>query len=159
MHLSSSSATVSSPAAYAQLGLFYSVRSHLLWPEIAACFMELDADYDTQLFLKECNRKYTGVTWRNFLIICVRPCVQLFLSHTDTIGWLRTGLMHLVSRKQFENILKFSYGTLFSSSLSSSSSSSSRTASASLHNKVLLDIGAGDGRITELIAPLFKVRR
>lgn len=96
----------------------------------------LTCDVEAKAFLKRCHdESWTWrmrVWWKHHL----RTALKRYVSTTDADGWCGAGKMHLVSHVQAMKLLHMERGK----------------------NKqgCLLDVGAGDGRITEAFAPLFQ---
>lgn len=78
-------------------------------PALRSHFVQLDADTDTREFLAECLRKYGGCNIRAWLTSMLRSALGNFMAHTDVIGLLNCGLMHVISRNQLKTLLEQSH--------------------------------------------------
>eukprot|EP00808_Paulinella_micropora_P003570 g82576.t1 len=100
-----------------------------------------DHDDEAKEFLDFCQRDHNSPC--GYFIHCaIRPTLALILPHTQLHGFLGTGKMHLLSADQLRRALE-------------KSDSSSKKSVWSKEGKRLLDVGAGDGGITERLAGMF----
>lgn len=114
------------------LGSHYRLDVSQLPFTVLAVVRELFADEETQAFLSSCQPNWCTST--------LARCLRLFFSITDANGILGRGQMFVLSAAQFKTIL-------------SSSLSDARRCGVS--RLAVLDVGAGDGEVTSLMAPLF----
>lgn len=98
-------------------------------------FQQLSMDAETQLFLDQASQKSDWVftqVWHSI----VKTLLGVFLSQTSINGLLGRGSMFVFSQQQFVSLMG--------------------DVGPSLWGGVLLDLGAGDGRTTQTMAPLFR---
>lgn len=109
----------------------------------------LDLDDGTMTFLDEnppSGRSKLIFDWSSgWLSNIAYNCLSSFVSHTDAIGLLGIGKMHVLSQKQFETVLQ-PHLVEFDSVLD--------IGKFPFAFRAYL-LGAGDGEVTEKIAPLF----
>ncbi|XP_042143462.1 protein-L-histidine N-pros-methyltransferase [Ixodes scapularis] len=105
--------------------------------DVRSRFVQCELDGDTQAFLDRSTEK-SGWLGTQILHAVVRLFLGWFITKTSLNGFLGRGSMFVFSRAQFLGLLGFSEdasGPIFSS---------------------LLDIGAGDGNVTAVLAPYFR---
>ncbi|TMW69216.1 hypothetical protein Poli38472_001372 [Pythium oligandrum] len=105
--------------------LDYHVRMNRLDPALQRAFVQLDCDEETQEFLNTCNGG-------SFFEAMASSVLGMFYSLTDTNGMIGRGQMFVLSKAQIQQLLH----------------REERIGGS------LLDIGAGDGNVTEAIASL-----
>jgi len=113
---------------------WYKVDLAQVEPRHAELFLPLSVDAQTEEFLQHCHEQSDWLftqLWQSL----VKTLLTFFMSHTSANGWLRRGSMHVFSRQQFVRLLGVS---------------------EAWRADRLLDLGAGDGRVTEQMAPLFR---
>ena len=115
-----------------QLSSHYRLDPSQLPPATLTALRELDADEETQAFVASCRP-----TW---CASALAQVLRMFLSVTDTNGVLGRGQMFVLSAAQFRGLLQAPLADARASGV------------ARLR---LLDVGAGDGEVTSLLAPLF----
>eukprot|EP01147_Barroeca_monosierra_P004583 gene4584-6774_t len=99
------------------------------------CFILLDVDDDLMKFVTECYERYN--CWKAFLVDLFSFYVmRAFMSPTTTNALCYRGRMHVLSLHQLRTLL--------------------RLPDHREHLGRLLDIGAGDGRVTYQISPFFR---
>jgi len=112
---------------------WYRVIKTRLPSEYQDLFLQFDQDKDTDIFLKNCQEKSDSIFSQLFHSIA-RPLLGLFMAQTSINGLLNRGSMFVFSKSQFEKLLRFS----------------------SYHKaENLLDLGAGDGKVTQKMSPYF----
>jgi SAM-dependent methyltransferase len=124
-------------------------------------FVLMQQDADTRTWLETAKHPST---WRGVLADCLRP----YMSRTTANGIAGRGGMFIFSRDQIEELLFGKDGTTTTTSspsvpagagaeegLSTSSSSPLLLRSKGKKLESLIDIGAGDGGITKILAPYF----
>lgn len=104
-------------------------------PSLNGKFLRVGLDSHTRIFLEECLDQFASVT--HSVRFWLKPALSLVYSHTDLNGLLNTGQMSIISTNQLR--------ILFANELARGGGQLGR----------LLDVGAGCGRITSLLAPLF----
>lgn len=103
----------------------------VLPPELSVRFVQLQPDTETQVFITKSIQK-AGNICLQFIYILVNVFLGLFLSQTAINGLLEKGKMFIFSQDQLKKLL------------------SSVPPSMSTHSLVdVLDIGSGDGHVTE----------
>ncbi|XP_063235849.1 protein-L-histidine N-pros-methyltransferase [Bacillus rossius redtenbacheri] len=110
---------------------WYAVDPGRLPPTIASLFLQLSADQETEQFLEQATEKSDWVLtqlWHSL----ARSFLGLFMTQTSINGLLGRGSMFVFSLEQFRLLLGGGGG-----------------------RDHLLDLGAGDGRTTQVMAPLF----
>lgn len=100
-------------------------------------FLRLGPDKHTKSFIAECHDEYRSKFLTSVKYLFLKPTLSLLYSHTDLNGLLGVGQMSILSTNQL--------GLLFKNELLQSNGKLGH----------LLDVGAGCGRITSLLAPLF----
>ena len=86
--------------------LNYNIR---LPAQFQANFLRLGADGPTRQFLTEAVRKYNRCFFVNWGVSTLRTVLGYCMHHTDIIGFLNVGLMHIISAKQLQLLLQHSY--------------------------------------------------
>ncbi|GLH02224.1 methyltransferase-like protein 9 [Gryllus bimaculatus] len=102
--------------------------------DIALLFLPLNMDEETHVFLNKAITKSEWVLTQIWHSVA-RVLLSWFLSQTSINGLLGRGSMFVFSRGQFLRLL---------------------ATNSDWRRESLLDLGAGDGATTEIIAPLFK---
>ncbi|XP_066251019.1 protein-L-histidine N-pros-methyltransferase isoform X1 [Euwallacea similis] len=96
-------------------------------------FVQLGPDGDTIKFLEESEKKSDWILTQIWHML-VKLLLGFFATQTSINGWLQRGSMFVVSQAQLLKLLKIS---------------------ETVHYKSLLDLGAGDGKVTAHLAPIF----
>lgn len=104
-------------------------------------YCPLVRDEETDLFLDAC---FNPSAWQTLAMGVLRPALSRCMSHTGVNALLGTGSMFVLSRVHMQTLLEFARG------LPPSVDPEMRAAGGRL-----LDVGAGDGGVTERVAPLF----
>uniref|UniRef100_T1J491 C2H2-type domain-containing protein n=1 Tax=Strigamia maritima TaxID=126957 RepID=T1J491_STRMM len=112
---------------------WYSCDLSLLPPDLASTFIHLTPDDETELFLDKCREKSDWVLTQIFHTL-LKSILGWFMTSTTINSWLQRGSMFVFSRKQLLHLLGMR---------------------SSWRGSNLLDIGAGDGNVTSIMAPLF----
>ncbi|XP_043229123.1 protein-L-histidine N-pros-methyltransferase-like [Amphibalanus amphitrite] len=112
---------------------WYRVDMTQVNPEHSALFLPLSADSQTEEFLAQCHEKSDWLFTQLWHTL-VKSILTLFMTQTSVNGLLRRGSMFVFSREQFVRLLGVS---------------------SSWRADRLLDLGAGDGRVTEVMAGHF----
>jgi SAM-dependent methyltransferase len=108
--------------------------------ELAINFIEMSLDSETQQFLDICYSKSDSYFTHLFHSIA-RTILCLFMSSTSANGLLGRGSMFIFSDQQFSKLM----GEYLVKSDSYSTND----------EKILLDLGAGDGKVTQVMAQYF----
>lgn len=111
----------------------YSCDTTRLPPELADCFVQLDRDDETNAFINDCVWTAHNVCLQLFYSF-VNLLLSLFLSRTDINGLLDRGHMFVFSKQHLRKLI------------SRAQFERDRTSST------LLDIGAGDGCVTQQLS-------
>ncbi|CAL8070403.1 unnamed protein product [Orchesella dallaii] len=102
--------------------------------DIGSKFQQFEIDESTQLFLDSCVESSDNTFWQMWLTVA-SSILSWFLTNTTVNGLLGRGSMQVFSSDQFEKLIDFQHSNNMMQSL--------------------LDIGAGDGSTTELMAGCF----
>jgi len=119
---------------------FYKIHSQNLPGHLKPLALELTCDQETQDFLHDCY--HPG--WHDTFANATAYMVKKFMSMTDTNALLGRGQMFVLSSNHFSQLLDIQ-----ASSLLAPPSDNTRPP------KKLLDVGAGDGGVTERIRHFF----
>ncbi|XP_027195030.2 protein-L-histidine N-pros-methyltransferase [Dermatophagoides pteronyssinus] len=111
--------------------------------ELWSRFMECHLDSGTQQFIDHCYYQ-SQCFFRSLWILIMRSILKLFLSSTSICGLLNCGRMFVFSDEQIE---KFCFNTLDMQSIDGRVKRQ--------NYGTLLDIGAGDGNVTDKLARYF----
>ncbi|XP_030767091.1 methyltransferase-like protein 9 isoform X2 [Sitophilus oryzae] len=101
--------------------------------DLAQSFVQLGPDQDTVHFLEESEKKSDWIFTQLWHAL-VKFVLGLFMTQTSINGWLQCGSMFVISKSQLIKLLKVDENVRYDS---------------------LLDLGAGDGKVTAHLAPLF----
>ncbi|KAI9557452.1 hypothetical protein GHT06_017280 [Daphnia sinensis] len=113
---------------------WYKVNVEALEPEADELFLELDsADAETQVFLERCQERSDAVFTQLFHLVA-RTLLAPFVSQTSINGILRRGSMFVISDRQFRKLFHLA---------------------DDYRAERMLDLGAGDGATTALLAGMF----
>ncbi|XP_059147793.1 protein-L-histidine N-pros-methyltransferase-like isoform X2 [Physella acuta] len=96
-------------------------------------FVQFDQDDEAEEFLENCQNKSNQLFTQLFYSLA-RPVLNLFMTQTSINGFLQRGSMFVFSRPQFEKLLNIS---------------------PYYKGETLLDLGAGDGRVTKQMSGYF----
>lgn len=122
---------------------WYTVNPDLLTSDLRSSFVQFAYDdAGTQRFLKNSRELSDSVFLQLYYNMAI-AMLKLFLSKTSINGLLNRGSMFLFSREQFEILRGGASCPLMGCGMSAP------------RKGVLLDLGAGDGAITEIMAPDF----
>jgi len=116
---------------------WYKCNLDILPSHLKSLFVEMSGDEDTDRFIESCYQKSDWFLTHLYHSVA-RSFLNLFMTSTSINGLLGRGSMFVFSRNQFTTLYE---------------EVDSRT---SKENSCLLDLGAGDGRVTEVMAPFFK---
>lgn len=103
-------------------------------PDLAGKFVQLGPDQETIQFLEEAEKKSDWIITQLWHAI-VKAVLGWFMTQTSINGWLQRGSMFVMSLPQFVKLLKIDGDDKYDT---------------------LLDLGAGDGKVTAHVAPLFE---
>ncbi|CAG2171382.1 unnamed protein product [Oppiella nova] len=142
---------------------WYSIDRQLITRELNHTFAPMDYDCETQEFVDLCYQKSDQYFTHLFHSIA-RTILCLFMSSTSVNGLLGRGSMFVFSDKQFRALLGdhllMTDSNMYSSSseplidiIGSDSNDSVDTNAGA--DRVLIDLGAGDGKITEIMSKYF----
>jgi SAM-dependent methyltransferase len=118
--------------------LVYTVDASRLPADLASRFTQLSRDAGTESFLST----HCDPSFPSFLKSVSAPLLRMFLSVTDTNGLLGRGQMHVLSAEQSRLLL--------------SGCATAHPARPRPTQRRLLDVGAGDGTVTNNLAPMFE---
>ena len=116
---------------------WYKVDMEQIDPEMKDRFIEFNSDEETDRFIETCYSKSDWFITHVFHSM-VRSILTLFMTSTSINGFLDRGSMFVFSTEQFSKL----YDQLPSIKAAKESSS-------------LLDLGAGDGKVTQVMAQFF----
>lgn len=143
---------------------WYSMDRDLLSPEMNATFVQMSCDEETQHFLDVCYEKSDQYLTHLFQSIA-RTILCLFMTSTSVNGLLGRGSMFVFSDAQFRTLvgqhldlgLDLGINTInnISSDCSANKLEVNREVNHEVRHKVLMDLGAGDGKVTEVMAKYF----
>ncbi|KAL1517786.1 hypothetical protein ABEB36_001509 [Hypothenemus hampei] len=97
-------------------------------------FLQLDPDQETIEFLEESEKKSDWILTQVWHMLA-KMFLGWFMTQTSINGWLQRGSMFVVSRQQLFKLLKCPQDVVYES---------------------LLDLGAGDGKVTERMSSIFR---
>ncbi|CAD5121941.1 DgyrCDS10402 [Dimorphilus gyrociliatus] len=112
---------------------WYEVNKSMIPAEVCDRFIQFNEDSDTEKFLENCYEKSDWI-FTQFFHLIVKSILGFFLTKTSINGFLGRGSMFVYSSAQFLEFL---------------------SVSENFHAEALLDIGAGDGKITEKMDQFF----
>lgn len=112
---------------------WYTCKTETLGPLLLNTFLKLNCDDETQAFLNNCTDKADWVFTQVFHALA-STFLAFFMTKTSINGLLGRGSMFVFSHRQFEQLIGIN---------------------SSWRADHLLDIGAGDGKITEIMATYF----
>mmetsp|Transcript_30673 Transcript_30673/g.42722 ORF Transcript_30673/g.42722 Transcript_30673/m.42722 type:complete len:339 (+) Transcript_30673:90-1106(+) len=112
-----------------RFGLQYNVRKYRLLPRLQKAFVQLNLDQDTQKFIIYSMKNPYSAWW-----CWIRGSLMRYTSRYTADGILNMSRMHVLSTSQWRTILKLAIDE---------------------DTKTLLDVGAGDGFVTQSAQPLF----
>nr|VZI23792.1 unnamed protein product [Spirometra erinaceieuropaei] len=112
---------------------WYSVRNEYLSTELMKIFLQSEQDEETTAFLQNCYEKSDWFFTQLYHSIS-KSVLTWFMTVTSANGLLNRGSMFVLSTAQFRRLLGVT---------------------SDWHAKRLLDLGAGDGKVTAKMAPLF----
>ncbi|CAF2649103.1 unnamed protein product [Rotaria sp. Silwood2] len=115
---------------------YHLVRSDLLCDEYRALFQELHEDEETTKFIEQSQEKSDNIPVQ-ILHSLASSLLTIFIARTSANGLIGRGRMFVYSTAQFRKLLDIEHNEQYP--LTS-----------------LLDIGAGDGSVTQRMATLFK---
>lgn len=113
--------------------LEYGVRADQLGATMAAAFTQLSRDEEATQFLRRCADRSRAGRWAQST---AAAALRSALSLTDANALVGRGSMHVLSTAQARALLRLPEGAPPAASL--------------------LDVGAGDGSVTAMLAPLFR---
>lgn len=114
---------------------WYEVDVSGMDPRLARLLLVLDAsDASTQAFLDACRDASDAVLTQLWHLVA-RTCMSPFLTQTAINGLLRRGSMFVISAEQFRRLFRLP---------------------EDYSAERMLDLGAGDGATTSLLAPMFQ---
>lgn len=145
--------TGSGPAAAAEGGrkrptIRYEADLRRLPQSLVDTYVLMHMDMETKSWLETAKNPST---WRGVFADCLRP----YMSRTTANGIAGRGGMFIFSRAQIEELLFGTRDTLSAEASGALSSSTSPLIQLKKFDSVL-DIGAGDGGVTKILAPYFK---
>ncbi|GAB6030663.1 hypothetical protein CHUAL_007519 [Chamberlinius hualienensis] len=109
-------------------------NAELLSPILLNTFVQCHLDVSSQAFVDNCQQKSDWLFTQLFHSLAA-TMLGLFMTKTSINGLLNRGSMFVFSDKQFESLLGIG---------------------ESWKGKYMLDIGAGDGKVTEVMAKYFE---
>jgi SAM-dependent methyltransferase len=112
----------------------YGVAEEQLPEGVHSKFVKLERDAEAQAFLLRCGARSRSVRWAQS---AAASALRTTLSLTDANGLVGRGSMHVLSTSQARALLRPGEPEIAAA------------------RGVLLDVGAGDGSVTSLLAPLF----
>jgi len=112
---------------------WYRVIKDRLSEEHQGLFLQCDQEKGTDLFLENCQEKSDEIFSQLFHSVA-RPLLSFFMAQTSINGLLNRGSMFIFSKDQFEKLMRFS---------------------AYHKAENLLDLGAGDGKVTLKMSTYF----
>ncbi|XP_045192479.1 protein-L-histidine N-pros-methyltransferase-like isoform X2 [Mercenaria mercenaria] len=112
---------------------WYFVKRSNLPADLCDSFLQLDQDSETMDFLENCYEKSDWVFMQIYHSVA-KSLLSWFMENTSINGWLGRGSMFVFSRSQFTQLLDID---------------------EDWKEESLLDLGAGDGEVTKMMAPYF----
>ncbi|XP_060592836.1 protein-L-histidine N-pros-methyltransferase-like [Ruditapes philippinarum] len=112
---------------------WYFVKRSSLPADLCDSFLQLDQDSETSDFLENCYEKSDWVFMQIYHSIA-KSLLSWFMENTSINGWLGRGSMFVFSRQQFMQLMDID---------------------VDWKGENLLDLGAGDGEVTKMMAPYF----
>ena len=128
---------------------WYQVDRDALSTQLNQTFVQMDCDRETQQFLDVCYEKSDQYFTHLFQSIA-RTILCLFMSSTSVNGLLGRGSMFVFSDAQFRSLL----GQYLDVGINLDKNSDNYSLNGH-SDKVLIDLGAGDGKVTEVMAKYF----
>eukprot|EP00300_Choanocystis_sp_HF-7_P022107 c21246_g1_i1.p1 GENE.c21246_g1_i1~~c21246_g1_i1.p1 ORF type:complete len:340 (+),score=60.84 c21246_g1_i1:56-1021(+) len=122
--------------------LYYAIRGSMLPPKLREVAVEMTCDEQTQEFVREC----LNPTWYDRFATVSAYFVKRFMSLTDTNALLGRGQMHVITTHQFLTLMKNVQDRI---PLQTEMSEIDKA------NQWLLDVGAGDGQVTQQFSDFF----
>lgn len=113
---------------------WYSVNRDQLAPELSDKFIQFHEDIETKDFLKSCYEKSDWLMMQLYHVIA-KSLLSWFMNTTSINGLLKRGSMFVLSKSQFQKLLNIE---------------------PTWKAKSLLDLGAGDGKVTQIMADHFE---
>lgn len=110
---------------------WYKCSLERLHPDVRSKFVQSSFDRETENFLQSCEKKSDQIFLQLWYSLA-KTLLSLFMSHTNINGLLGRGSMFVVSSQQFGSLLRRSGG-----------------------GGSLLDLGAGDGNVTQVMAEFY----
>ena len=121
---------------------WYALKSMSTYPDVQSKFIQMYEDAETKAFLQQSVAQADSWVLQSWYTIC-KSFMSLFsYSQTDMNAILQRGSMFVISTEQFELLLN--HGGITSEELSSRRDAAT-----------LIDLGAGDGKVTEKMRPFF----
>lgn len=114
---------------------WYTVNLRQLPEEICSIFLQFNQDEETTQFLNQCYEKSDSLFTQIGHSFC-KSVLSWFMSSTSINGLLKRGSMFIFSDKQLQQLLNIKSGW---------------------KGDNLLDLGAGDGMVTEIMAKYFNI--
>ncbi|XP_022195325.2 methyltransferase-like protein 9 [Nilaparvata lugens] len=115
---------------------WYKCSMERLLPEVRGKFVQSSFDRETEHFLQSCEKKSDQIFLQLWYSLA-KTLLSLFMSHTNINGLLGRGSMFVVSSEQFGSLLgRRRFGT-------------------DEGGTSLLDLGAGDGNVTRVMAEYY----
>ncbi|XP_046842427.1 protein-L-histidine N-pros-methyltransferase-like [Xenia sp. Carnegie-2017] len=113
---------------------WYAVNMSLFNQDVLEKFIQFDVDEESQEFLENCNDK-TNYVFTQMAHTVIKNVLRFFISVTTINGILNRGSMFVFSNAQFRKLMNIPEGWKATS---------------------LLDLGAGDGKVTKMMANHFE---
>ena len=132
---------------------WYCVESPLN-EDLIKTFVQMDCDSETKNFLNVCYEKSDQYFTHLFHSIA-RTFLCLFMSSTSVNGLLGRGSMFVFSDNQFKHLLKEYLDLDITSKELSLDENNEKVINNLNSDKILMDLGAGDGKVTEIMAKYF----
>ena len=106
-------------------------------PDLSAKFVEMSSDEETDEFIESCYQKSDWFVTHLYHSVA-RSFLNLFMTSTSINGFLGRGSMFVFSKSQFTTLYE------------------EAEEMRPREDSALLDLGAGDGKVTEVMAQFFK---
>ncbi|KAH3771347.1 protein-L-histidine N-pros-methyltransferase-like [Dreissena polymorpha] len=113
---------------------WYCVEKSILSEAISEKFVQFHEDPETHEFLSKCYEKADWVFTQLYHLLA-KSVMSWFMENTSINGWLGRGSMFVLSQAQFMTLLNVKDNWIGQS---------------------MIDLGAGDGKVTEKMSPFFK---